>query len=822
MSQILNFKGDYNGLTTAQAEENLKMYGSNDDRISPQPPYSLKKAILTPRFFAQAVAAILLFAAGQFTLGAVMLLLTVMLTAGDAIWQLRLFERQELVKKLAGMKFRVIRDGELTLIRKENIVPDDIIVLQGGERVPADAHLLESEDLTVDESLITGDSSPAVKRPGADSGNALPKSTCIYKNTLILSGSLIARVFATGEDAVIKRHETRTGSRIEESLKKPSRIMCIVGLAAAVITAFVCFLRAGEITDYIQVLTQIVLPAVSVGICFIPSQADKLVRLIYLDGASSMSRHHALVKNIGTVEQLSAITCICVEKTGTVTKSHIEVADVFTENNRLFTNVCVLACEPTPTLAEEKAILLYAAFGGADSKELFSNRRIASYPFTENAKMAGNLWEINGQKLLCIKGSPEEILALCEIEPDEIHYIQQKRQSYTKQGRQVLAVAYATLAPQDAAPEKLSDIRYEYIGLVALENTTRDTVPYAVKSCIRSGVRVIMITGDNEEAAAAVGRQIGLQSTQTVTGAELEEYSGEGPFPDLDKVGIFARVTPQQRLQVVKMLKDSGETVAMVGTGSDDVELLEESDVGIASSSSSTPAACESCDLLMGDDNFLAVADAIKESRQIHRNIKSALNLLLSAHAALAIFAVVAVAVGGAVLSLPILPALLSFVVFPVAASTLVGNTGDLRSDFISSGYIRKGIMNKGFFLRSFIMGGTLAIAITLFYLFTLELDPAVQRAVLLMMMTVGTVLQGFTLTSRRRTFVSVMKDKNSSFAGMLQAGIMFLVSLVLIYVPFLNRLFSFEPPDLLLLLIALVITFLFTFWREVQKKFTE
>ena len=171
MSQILNFKGDYNGLTTAQAEENLKMYGSNDDRISPQPPYSLKKAILTPRFFAQVVAAILL-------------LLTVMLTAGDAIWQLRLFERQELVKKLAGMKFRVIRDGELTLIRKENIVPDDIIVLQGGERVPADAHLLESEDLTVDESLITGDSSPAVKRPGADSGNALPKSTCIYKNTL--------------------------------------------------------------------------------------------------------------------------------------------------------------------------------------------------------------------------------------------------------------------------------------------------------------------------------------------------------------------------------------------------------------------------------------------------------------------------------------------------------------------------------------------------------------------------------------------------------------------------------------------------------------
>lgn len=822
MSQILNFKGDYNGLTTEQAEENLRMYGSNDDRISPEPPYSLKKAILTPRFFVQAAAAALLFAAGQITMGAVMLLLTVMLTAGDAIWQLRLYERSETLRRIAGMKFRVIRDGELTLIRKENIVPDDIIVLQGGERVPADAHLLESEDLTVDESLLTGDRAPAAKRPGADSGKEPPKSTCIYKNTVVVSGSLIARVFATGEDAVVKRHETRTGSRIEENLKKPSIIMCIVGAAAAALTALVCFFRAGELADYVQVLTQIVLPAVSVGICFIPSPADKLVRLIYLEGASRMNRRHALVKNIGTVEQLSAITCICVEKTGTVTKNHIEVADVFTESSRFFTNVCVLACEPSPTLAEEKAIMLYAAFGGADVKELFANHRLASYPFEENVKMAGNLWEINGQRLLCIKGSPEEVLALCNIEPNELHYIQQKRQSYTKQGRQVLAVAFASPAPEQGIPEKLSQLRYEYIGLVALENTTRDTIPYAVKSCIRSGVRVIMITGDNEETAAAVGRQIGLQSTQTVTGAELDAYSGEGPFPDLDKVGIFARVTPQQRLRVVKMLKDSGEIVAMVGTGSDDVDLLEEADVGIASGSNSTPAACECCDLLMGDDNFLAVADAVKESRQIHRNIKSALGLILSSHIALAVFAAVSVAVGGAVLSIPVVSAILSFIVFPAAAVMFVGNAADLRSDFISSGYIGKGVLSKSFILRSFIMGGTLAIALVLFYLFTMELDPAVQRSVLLMMMTVGTALQGFTLASRRRTFFAVMKDKNSGFTGMLQAGIMFLVSLILIYVPMVNEIFGFAAPNVLLLLTALVVTVLFTFWREVQKKFRE
>lgn len=813
MSQILNFKSEYRGLTDAEVENRLSMYGYNEDSGEDGGSYSLKKAILCPRFFAQAISVVLLFLAGQYVMGAVMLLLTVMMTVGDVIFQMKLYDKETTLKKLGGMKFRTVRNGELTLVRKEYLVPDDIIVLQGGERVPADAHLLEAEDLTVNEAVVTGDSTPVTKKIGSDSERKLPKSTCIYKNTLIITGSLVARVFATGEDVAVKREESYRPSHFEESMKRPIIVILIMGLLETLVAALLCFLRAEEINTLTDGLVNIALPAISVGMCFIPSQADKLVRLFYLNGAGRLNRKHALVKNVAAMEELSAITCVLVEKSGTITKNHMEVADVFTEEPAFFNNVCVLACDSAPTSAAEKAILLYSTFGGTDVKELFSNEREAVYAFSESAKMAGNLWKINGQRLLCIKGSPEEILALCNIDPNEIHYIQLKRQAFAKQGRQILAVAFTVLPADQPAPDKLSDLRYEYIGLVALENSTRDTVPYAVKSCIKSGVRVIMMTGDDQETAAAIGRQIGLQSTKTVLGSELDFT------PDIKNVGIFAKITPEQRIKAVNLLKSSGEIVAVVGTDTDDIAILEESDIGISVNSTASPAAAESCDMLMSDDNLLAIAEAVKESRQVHRNLKSALALLLAAHFALAIFAAVVMAVGGTALFSPVLAVLLSGVIFPIAASMFMGNTFDIKADFTPSGFIGKGVVNNTFFPKALILGGTLAMAMILFYLFTINLEVEAHRSIFLMMATTGVVLEGFTLASRKKTFISSVKEKHG-FSGTFQAGLVFLCSLVIIYVPYLNTAFGFSAPNVLVLFISLIVTLVFTFWAEFVKKF--
>ena len=813
MAQILNFKSEYKGISSAEAEERLSMYGLNVDNGSEAEPYSLKKAMLTPRFFTQIIAVVLLFLTKQYVIGAVMLLLCVIITVGDVIWQLKLYEKDKTLKRLTGMKFRVIRNGELTLVRKEYLVPDDIIVLQGGERVPADAHLLETDNLLMNEEIFSGDSTPVPKKTGSESSRTLPKSTCVYKNTLVVSGSLVARIFATGEDAAIKRRADGSTSVFEQKIRKPARLIMLAGLVLTAVMAVLCIFRSEELGDYAHIISRVAIPALSLGMCFIPSGADKLIRSFYLNGASQMNRRHALIKNIVTEETLSAITCLCVEKSGTITKNHIEVADVFTEERKFFNNVCVLACEPAPTDSAEKAILLYSTFNGVDVKDLFSNEREAVYPFKEDAKMAGSLWRIGGQRLLCIKGSPEEILAICNIEPNELHYIQQKRQSYAKQGRQVLAVAFAALDKNAEIPQSLTDIRYEYMGLVALENTTRDTVPYAVKSCIKSGVRVIMITGDNEETAAAVARQIGIRSSRTVLGSELADR------PDLEGVGIFARILPSQRMEVLRLLREQGEMVAWVGTEADDIGLLEEADVGISISGTASPAAAESCDMLMSDDNLLAVAVAVKSARQVHRNVKSALGLMLAAHVALALFAVVSAVIWSPDLITPVLAVLLTCIVFPAAASMFIGNTADSKSDFISSGFIATGVVNNLFYPKVIILGTTLAMAVTLFHLFTIDLEVELQRSLLFMMMTVGVVLEGMTLVSRKRSFITTVKEKHG-FSGAMQAGLLFLISLILIYVPFLNSSFGFGAPNVLVMLIALLVTLLFTFWPEAAKRF--
>ena len=322
-----------------------------------------------------------------------------------------------------------------------------------------------------------------------------------------------------------------------------------------------------------------------------------------------------------------------------------------------------------------------------------------------------------------------------------------------------------------------------------------------------------MLTGDDKETAIAIGKQIGLPGTKTVVGSELD-YE-----PDLEDVGIFAKITPEERIKVVNLLKAKGEIVAAVGTDTEDTVILEESDVGISISSTASPAAAESCDMLMSDDNLLAIAEAVKESRQVHRNLKSALALLLAGHFGIGVFAAVVMATGGTALFSPVFSVLLSAVIFPLAASMFMGNTFDIKADFAPSGFIGKGIVNSTFYPKAMILGSTLAMAMIIFYLFTLNLEVEVHRSIFLMMASVGVMLEGFTLSSRKNTFFASVKEKHG-FSGSFQAGIIFLSVLVIIYVPYLNTAFGFGAPNVLVLFIALIVTLLFTFWAEFIKKF--
>lgn len=817
MAQILNFKNDYIGLAQNEAEERLKMYGLNSSERE-EKPLSAAKILLKPRSFLQVIAAALMFMAGDILAGIIMVLLTGLYFATEIIFAKKLYAKTSNLKRLSGMKYRAVRDGELTLVRKEYLVPDDIIVLQGGERVPADAYLMETERLEMDEHLFTGDKTPVCdKSTEVDKNKQAPRKNCIYKDTIVLSGSLIAKVYATGEDASRYEEKKAEEGGFQRAARGVSFVMNIASVLMLALSILLNFAAQPAQDSLLLTISNTLLPAVGFALCFVPTEISNLIRLYYVTCAERMNRRHALVKNRRAMENLSSLTCLCVEKSGTITKDHLEVSGEYTENRPMFQNVSVLACDPNSQTDIEQAIILNATFCGVDTKALHSNKLLAQYPFSEDAKLAGNLWEIGDARLLCIKGSPENILSLCDVDTDQLHFIQNKQHSFTTAGEQVLAFAYRMLPEDEEEPDSLLGASYTYIGLLAFASQTRDTVPYAVKCCYKAGVNVIMTTGDSEETALAIARKIGLKPGRAITGDELKRCRLSGETPDLTDVNVFARVTSAQRCEIVRMLQEKGEIVAMTGDGIDDIEVLEQADVGIVTNGTACPAAAESSDLIMNDRNLIAAVDAIKESRQGHLNIKRCVGLVISAHFAMGLFALInLLTVGGLIIS-PTLAALLSTVIIPACALMFLDNIADIKQNFIPSGFLAGGKVSRVFMLRSLIQGGTLGLGTVLFYFMSLGLDDSVKRAAFFFMFNIGLLLCGISGISVKLTYFEAAKERKSFFSLFI-SGVVVLLTLMLIYIPYLNSAFGMTMLNVFVMLIALMVTVVANGWPEIVK----
>ena len=369
-------------------------------------------------------------------------------------------------------------------------------------------------------------------------------------------------------------------------------------------------------------------------------------------------------------------------------------------------------------------------------------------------------------------------------------------------------------------PDTLFGVRFTYIGLLAFTNQTKDTIPYAVKSCYKAGVNVIMTTGDSEEAAAAIARKIGMCDGKIITGDRLREWELSGEAPDISGVNIFARVTPEQRREIVGLLQKRGEIVAMTGDELQDAEVLRKADVGIAVTGGSCPAVQEACDLLMSDENFIAVVDAVKESRQVHRNMKRCIQTVLSAQTAIVIFAIFGIFAGARPLLTPILPTLLTVFIIPVCSLFFLDNYSELKSGFVSSGFIGRGKINKMFFIIPLAGGALLSLGIILFYMISLPMPkdfPEVFRSIFLFMFSCGLAFTTLTRFSEIRGINEAGKN-GKMLLPLLLAGIVALAVLVLIFVPFINTAFGFGQVSIPVLLVSLLITAVFGIWFEIIK----
>lgn len=832
LAQAFGFKNDYNGLSSEKVTEHIKLYGYNSDtRLDEKTKgYNPLGAFVNLRFVLMLGAAALCFIYPQdiwsYITGLILLLLDGVY-AGSTIYRHIQCDKYFFeLKRRSKLEYNVIRDGEITAVKREHLVPDDIILLSEGESVPADAHLLDIRDLTVDESIFSGDKTPVAKITGSDSLNEEFKKSCIYKGSKLVSGELVARVTATGVDtkffktfgAPVETDEYYTS--IEKLVLRVSNIFTIVAAVMLVVFALLNFTAIDISMDnpILHTIFYTLYPSITFALCFIPAEIASIVRIYYIKGAKSLEERHTSIKNLKTIEHINAVTCILIEKGGTVTKNRMEVADELSANAAMMTNISVLACKRLNPDIIDQAIILNATFKGVDAKELHDdNELLKEYPFNDEIGASGNLWNVNGTRLLCIKGSPERLMPLCDVPSDMLYSVQNKRSSFAGQGYNVLAVAFAQLSEEDDIPESINSIRYNFMGLIALENQTRDYIPAAIRNCYKTGIRVIMMTGDSPETAAAIARKIGIKDELVVTGEELIR----GELPDLKYVGVFAGITAQQKPLIIEALKKSGEIVAISGESATDSDLLELADVGISLAKDVSGAAFEACDITMEDNSFENAVDILRNARQVHSNIKRSISTVFSALIAVIAFGVINFLLGSEFILTPTIVGLITTLIVPAVAYMFIDNSADMKTGLSPSRYIGKGKISKRFFLVPVLQGLGLAVSETLFYIISsgygtesaAALTPS-STSNFLFIFVFGLILSAWINLTDKSLFSSF---KGQGTAALISV-VLILSTIAVIFIPFLNTALGLASVDLMMFILGIVITIVFQLPAELMK----
>lgn len=800
MAQFFNFKEDYFGLNDKDIQRNTELYGLNiytkkeDEKDHCEP----LRIIFSPAVILMFIAGILSFFTNIFT-GVLIMLMDAVYCVLSILLGRASDRKLGDIRQSTAIKFRVIRSGKLELIGKEYIVPEDLIVVQAGECVPADAFIQECRELTVDESIFTGSNKPAAKYPGGISKSEL-KPTFVYSGTKILTGIAICKVSATGVDTKYyhkvgeqpQKHAYYTA--MEGIIQKLLPLCSAVAAVLALISMIAWMLNGNDVLES-------ALRGITLGLCFLPTGLDTIIRAYYTRCSAEMAEKSALVKSLPDIERLNSMSVLCVEKEGAISRSSVTVQSIYTPSEELMFKIAALACEPDTTDEAERALMVRAAFFDEKITQVYSRYKFIERIPDSNEFMSGALWEVAGSRLYCVKGTPEQILPLCKFHGEELFVAQKMKKEFYSHGWQVMAIACADADERDC--DETAGFAYTFVGFAAFSSPMRDSVPAAVRTCQRAGVRVVMFTEDNAEAAEATGRMIGL-SGKTVTGKSISESVKYGTELDLD-ADIYARVTPEQKLYIIDQLRKKGEVVAMAGTRAEDAEAIERSDIGITMSEHTTGSAYEAADVIMHDDNFSAIADMIASARQVHRNIKRACAAMISGYIALILLNMLNLFGDAQLMLNPALIAVLTMFLLPLVALAGLNNCTDRKGKMPPSEFISSRKINRRFIILSAVVGvlcGAASIASYMFMYNDAGTNVDFARSCSLLAFGFSTSLFTFINMPSGNPFTGLAQGGKTAVIGVLSPAV---IALLLVFIPGLNSVFGLTGIDMLATFISIV-----------------
>lgn len=605
----------------------------------------------------------------------------------------------EALRDLSSPRALVIRDGERVRIAGREVVCGDLIVLAEGDRVPADAQLVDAHDLQADESLLTGESMPVRKsaerrsleerpRPG---GDELP---FVFSGSLIVRGSGTAEVVATGAGSEIGRIGKSLGTlmatvpRLQTQTRKLVVIFALVGGMVSALVVLLFGLWRGGWLDAI-------LAGIAVGMSMLPEEFPVVLAVFMAMGAWRISKAGVLTRRATAIETLGSATVLCTDKTGTLTENRMTIAEIRLSGGAALQIddhgaappqefhdliACgVLASAVVPFDPMEKA---FHALARPDPQPAVptsgpARKMVKAYALRPKLLAMSQVWtsgEGGDELLIAAKGAPEAIALLCRLSSDARSEITRSVDAMAAAGLRVLGVARASFRGIDL-PQSQLDFAFEFIGLVGFSDPLRQSVPAAVKECQTAGIRVIMITGDYPATARVIARQAGLDGKDLVTGDELEALSGIELAARVKTASVFARIMPEQKLRIVEALKANGEIVAMTGDGVNDAPSLKAAHIGIAMGGRGTDVAREASSIVLLDDDFGSIVTTIRLGRRIYDNLRKAMSFILAVHMPIAGLALLPLMTGLPILFGPMHIAFLEMVIDPVCSLVFEAET---------------------------------------------------------------------------------------------------------------------------------------------------
>jgi P-type Ca2+ transporter type 2C len=847
------------GLTDQEAATRLNHYGKNSLIKERQIRFFdiFKEEVTEPMILLLLAIGVVYSALGFITgdgfLDAATIIIIIIILVLAEVWnEYRAKRSISALRQLAPPTAQVLRNGQAVAVQTADLVPGDVLLLKVGQRVPADARLIEAYGLEVDESSLTGESFPVPK----DSTAVLPNETRVTDQTnMLFTGTVITRGHAKalavatgintelGKIAGITQAAKEPKTALQQSMKQLSKTLVWVALFFSILIPLLSYFRGLQPNP-----ANAILYGLSLAFVVIPEELPIIITMVLGVGSYALSRKGAIIKRLRAAETLGNVTVIATDKTGTITENKMRIDHLyfdgsitgtggFKENEKAALRTALLASDgikpdsTTPGNPMAQAILERLKIDGVDAASVAKGWILKDeLTFDVKRKLASYIYQYSNSNIAISSGAPENLLAnsakilfrgeealLTETMRAEVL---QAMTRMARAGERLLAFGYRRIHPEQGATNTDLERDIVFVGIVGFVDPPRKEVWGAIRTCQDAGIKVMMITGDHPETAKAIAGQVGISNSNVLTGPQIARMSDENLKDALKNTYVFARVTPEDKLRLVKLLRENGEIVAATGDGINDAPALKEAHIGIAMGIRGTDVAKEAADMILTDDDFTTIQTAVSQGRKLYSNLRKGVRYYLACKVALVSIFLVPIILGIQLPFAPIQIIVLELFMDLAASATFVTEPEEKGSMDKPPADPQEKFMNQSM-TRGIYMGAiSLFAAVTATYLFTYFTSQNVLYAQTVAFATwmFGHIFLAFNLRSEKTLLLK--EGVFSNKVMLLWALLAVMVLLAATNVPTIQAALQITSLNLNDWILIIVVSFAFTFWMEIRKIF--